>query len=792
MAIKPIISSSYSLLDYLPDYNVFDVYLAYVKTKGYVLINYAGSRYWFKSFESTLTPDRFYLNYDKTEVYLEIIDTIRTYLEPYKAYLNNDKSKVVYPYEIEEKIEDITLDLLDKLAEDLKDRYKSDSFVGVGDFKEKQMKEFILTPVKTFNDFLNYDNNKYVVDSAEAYNIQQELEAKAEDLAGFFNSKLPYYKVKYTNTGEEIRKPIFKPNDLYKLCIKTVEETVPSHIFNLKTKGSKYDKTEGALELASVFNIKKTLKNENEVVYYYNEENKYYEETTEKGLKNLIFKTYGFNLAESDLKALYVNIPFEDKLYNNLLVFNNCLFDTNTLNKLQGIYNRRNYLTVNKIGFKTNGSSTIHLLDYDSGALALEVEDILTIKEPEEAETLTEKTLREILIPKTNPEDISLYQDFLERTGAKILGRNLFKTITFYFTSYSNSGKTILNLFNDLLFNEKNISIIASTFEDKSFFKNFEGALAINIDEIDKDSFKTLKPELKRISSSYSKTDIRNMYSESKYTIENYPEITIYSNVKLDLDPISDYALFERIDFLKLPNRFVSSKELNKFNNAYLKNDKLVDMLKEDTVGLNWLITASIKCFKDMIKRNDRYTLKQTVEESIDIYLDSNYIVKFLTIYTEEAPELTVNNYVHVKEIKEEFLKYITVKGINLKEAELNNLSKDIGLELSKLYDFKQGAGKERDSIGTKYKIKLKSLEEVAIEFKQVYNINEEISDSDLNSLNYLTSDSRLIYRKIQAGVNTINQLNKAYPEYNVLEIVKELEEVNLIYNTFTTKLTED
>lgn len=791
MAIKPIISSSYSLLDYLPNYNKFDVYLAYVKTKGYVLINYAGSRYWFKSFETNLTPDRFYLNYDKTEVYLEMLDTIRTYLAPYKAYLNNDKTKTVYPYEIEEKIEDITLDLLDTLAEEVKDKYLSDSFVGVGDFKNKQMKEFILNPVKVFNDFLNYGNDKYVVDGTSAYEMKQELEAKAEDLAEFFNSKLPYYKVKYTATGEEIREPIFKPNDFYKLCIDTANKTVPSHIFNLKTKGSKYDKTEGALELASVFNIKKTLKEENEVVYYYNEENKYYEETTEKGLKNLIFKTYGFNLAESDLKALYSNIPFEDKLYNNLLVFNNCLFDVNTLNKMEGIYNRREYLTVNKIGFKANGSSNIKLLDYDSGALALEVEDILTVKEPEEADSLTEKTLREILIPKANPEDLSLYQDFLERTGAKILGRNLYKTITFYFTSYSNSGKTILNLFNDLLFNEKNISIIASTFEDKSFFKNFEGALAINIDEIDKDSFKTLKPELKRISSSYSKTDIRNMYSESKYTIENYPEITIYSNVKLDLDPISDYALFERIDFLKLPNRFVSDKELNKFNNAYLKNDKLVDMLKEDTVGLNWLITASIKCFKDMVEKNKRYALKQTVEESIDIYLDSNYIVKFLTIYTEEAPELTVNNYVHVKEIKEEFLKYIAVKGINLKEAELNNLSKDIGLELSKLYDFKQGAGKERDSIGTKYRIKLKSLEDVAIEFKHIYMINEEVSDSTLNSLNYLTSDSRLIYNKIQAGVNTINLLNKAYPEYNVLEIVKELEEANLIYNTFTTNLTD-
>lgn len=791
MTIKPIISEKISLIDYLPNYNCFDVYLAYVKTRGYILINYSGSRYWFKSFECKTLPSRFYLDYNKESIYKEMINTIKDYLKPYETYMKNEENK--FPYEIEEKIDEVSLDVFDSLAEDVKDKFLSDSFIGLSDFNNRQMKDFILKPIRTFNNYINYEKNNYSVSIKEANEIKLELEQKVYDLVEYFNSSLKYYTSELLPDGNSINKPVIKnEKKFYDIFIKSVNDVYPSHILNLKVGNFKLSKTEGALELASVFNIKKTLKDDHETVYYYNESNEYYEEITAKGLKNLIYKVYGFNLTEPDLNSIYKSIPFEDRLYNNILVFNNCLFNTDTLTKVEGIYNRRDYLTVNKIGFKENNK--INLLDFDNYKEPLEVKDILAIKEHDESSTLTERTLREILIPKSNKEDISLFKDYLQRTGAKILGRNIFKGITFYFTEYSNSGKTVLNYLNELLFNKKNISINANTFEDKSFFKNFEGALAINIDEIDENSFNDLKPELKRISSQYAKMDIRNMYAESRYTIEEFPEITIYSNVKLKLDPVEDYAMFERIDFLNLPNRFVSEKEIDEFNNAYLKNDNLFDDLKNDKKGLNWLITASIKCFKEMIENNERYYCKQTTAQSVDVYLEGNHITKFLMLYTEEA-DLIKNDFVHVKTIQESFKQYMKMEGIELTKSEEKNLPRNIGKEICKLYHISNDDKnkKDRDSIGIKYSIKLKDIGEVHnTEFKQAYEINEEnISDLELNQLKYLKQDDRLIYEEIKKGTNTINLLMKEYPDIDVYNIVKYLDEKNLIINTGTANITE-
>lgn len=793
--IKPIISESYSLLDYLPNYNVFDIYLAYVKTRGYILINYTGSNYWFKSYEINKNPEDLYLNYgnlnaEDEKILNKIFDGIKEYLKPYEYYLKKELKKV--PHEIKEEIDSIALDIWDKLIEDVYIKNDSDSFVKVGNYKDIQMKHFILNPLETFNTFLDIEGNGYTVSDDEAFNIKLEFDEKIENLVEWFNSKQAYYIPRTLNNGAIQKDSIFKPNDFYESVISMINNVYPSHIFNLKTGGKKLDKTEGALELIQLFNIKRTLKNENESVYYYNEKNNYYEEITEKGLKNLIYKEYGFNLVESDIKAIFKSIPSEDKLYKNILAFNNCLFDTNTLEKVTGIYNRRDYLTLNRIGYKEKNSNKINLLDFDEYEKPLEVEDILTVKELSEAATLTERTLREILIPKTNPNDLSLYQDYLERTGAKILGRNLFKDITFYDTEYSNAGKTILLYLLDLLYNDKNISIDASTLEDNFSFKSYDNALAINIDEIDKDSFEKVKPTLKRISSQYSKQQFRNMREESQYIIEEFSEITICSNIKLNLDPVDDYALFERIDFLRLPNRFVSEHEVKKYDNAYIKNDNLFNELRKDRRGLNWLITASIKCFKDMMKNKRRYSCKQTAEQSIDIYTDGNMILKFLVVYTKKDSDLAISDYVHVKDIKEQFLRYLELKGLSLTQHELNNLSQSIGYELAKLYDLSKGNGKENDSKGVKYSIELKNLEDVAIEFRQIYEINEDLSNQDLNNLSYLSSDEKEIYNAIKLdGKNTINLLKEIYISYDVYSCIKTLEEKSLIVNTGKTNLDE-
>ena len=786
LKIKPIISESYSLTDYLANYNVFDIYLAYVKTRGYILINSTGFNYWFKSYELDVTPEELNNNGDNNlkgkdkENYDKLLNEIANYLKPYEKE---------FPHQAKDQAENIFYDLILDLA--IKE--ESDSYIKISDYNNKQMKQFIINPLETFNKYIEANEENFQLSQEEAYETKIKLDEKIKDLTKWFISKQACYVPRTLNDGSILKEPIFKPKDLYEAVINIADNIFPSNIFNLKTGGKKLDKTQAVFELASLFNIKKTLKDNNEAVYYYNESNNYYEEITEKGLKNLIYKAYGFNLIESDIKAIYKSIPFEDKLYKNILVFNNCLFDADTLEKLEGIYNRRDYLTLNRIGYKEKGNNKINLLDFDNAEEPLEVDDILTVKEnPEDAETLVEKTLRQILIPKNNPKDLSLFQDYLERTGAKIFGRNLFKELTFYETLYSNAGKTIILYLHDLLYNDKNISIDASTLEDNFSFKSYDNALAINIDEIDKDSFEKVKPILKRITSQYSKQQFRNMREETQYIIEEFAEITICSNIKLEIDPNEDYALFERIDFLKLPNRFVNEKDVAKFPNAYAKNDKLFEQLKADKKGLNWLITASIKCLKNMLDNNKRFCCKQTAEESIDIYLDGDIIKKFLVIFTKKDLDLHKKDYVHAKDIKAELLKYTDIKGISFSQHEYNNLSQSIGYKLANLYNFTKGNGRETDSKGTKYAIKLKSVEEVAIEFKQVYMITEEITDKELTLLERLSSDEKTVYDAIQNGkYNTINLLKEKYVDLDVIEIVKDLVEANLIHNTFSTNLNE-
>ena len=113
---------------------------------------------------------------------------------------------------------------------------------------------------------------------------------------------------------------------------------------------------------------------------------------------------------------------------------------------------------------------------------------------------------------------------------------------------------------------------------------------------------------------------------------------------------------------------------------------------------------------------------------------------------------------------------------------ELLNLTPDTLSEL--LFDdipFLPNAKKEHDAFA-------KALKDNGVEVVYLEDLMAETLDIGGPDVRHEFID-RFLH---EAGVNTINQLNKAYPEYNVLEIVKELEEANLIYNTFTTKLTED
>lgn len=69
-------------------------------------------------------------------------------------------------------------------------------------------------------------------------------------------------------------------------------------------------------------------------------------------------------------------------------------------------------------------------------------------------------------------------------------------------------------------------------------------------------------------------------------------------------------------------------------------------------------------------------------------------------------------------------------------------------------------------------------------ENKQIYIINEDLTENEVNYIGWLDSDLKLIYDNIKAGVNTVNKLASKYNNMNVRECLNNLCNCNLIKKT--------
>ena len=790
---RPLISKSYNLKEYLPEFTTYEyeVYLSYIyQLNSYMLITSKDGAVFFKPIKIKCYPNKFYTDYDKQKHYEDLVTAIKLILKPYEKELK--ESKQYEKHEIKDKVEYLVLDIIETLAEHLSDLYDNNHYTKIGNYPDEIIKEYILNPVDTYNFYLNEDKDKVKNRVDKAVNdIKEDIETiiiKYNENKHFMD-----FRDKQTLNG------MFR---------NLVNQTTSDPFLNLHlgNRPVKYYQARAGEDIVKEFGLKRHLKNnDNDQIYFYDPDLKYFDEITTQQLKNKLYKSLGFNLTETDINTVTKAVPTENNLYTNLLVFRNMYFDTETLREFKpfpevSTYNRKDYLTTFNIGTLNEKNNTINLLDYNK---ELKLEEVLTVKELPEINpeipvteykkrfgmTLTEIVLRQVLIPKDNPDDIRLYRDYLERLGSNIFGANLYKVITFYYGDGDN-GKSILNLFNNLIFNKLNYEIkpeaLAETFSLESFYNR----LVITIDEVTRNSFDDLKDYLKQMSSKYSKMEKRQIYSKKTFTIYKFPNITIYSNELLDLNPTTDGALFSRIDYLKLPNRFLTTEEVNQYNNCYPVVDNLEELLSKDTEGLSWLITAGILCFKDMKEKNKRYTLKQTREETIDIFLNIDYLSKFLMLYTEYLDDLPRELYTSNEDITNSYIKYMSRLH---KKVDTEGLAKETGIKLRQKYpELKQKENKYKQTGTGKvmYKLKLKEPEDITREFNIGYQINEFVTDNQLNTLN-TNSKLRTVYNQIQKGNCTIAILEDELPpeKYDCLELVQQLESLNLIFKTDQTIL---
>ena len=775
--IKLNLSDAYDLIQLGANYNKSNLYLGYVKTKGYVLIQETNNSAFFHCIKSSKEPFSLNVNWQFDTAEIKEINEI---LNKILKFVPNDK------------LMDTKTDVIGDLLESLTDKAESYNYIKPKDISNPKIKEFALNPVEQFNYYVTIDDKaltpgEYKSQKAETKNA---LETYLSDAVALFNDKKAIYGE--TNPNGAIA-PIIDETEFIKLFNSIICDAFGNPIVNLMYGNgkSKLNTIEAIDYITEELNIKGVYRNGKETIYYFNEDLNYFEPLTVEMLKNLIIKNLGVKLLKGDYNTIYNSIETNNKEYDNLLVFKNILFDMDTMTELNFPicnYNRADYLAPALIGYEDKNND-IQLLDYDAD---FDYMTLYAIDPNPNDITFVEKTLRQILIPKDNPTDLSMFHDYLQRVGSCILGKNKYKVITLYFAP-GNNGKGILKLLMELIFNNGAFSLTPQTFDDDFNLPGFTNRKVLLLDEIDKKDFNDCKPTLKIISSPEARIEQRGMHKQEYLRLHNFPNLFIFSNVLINLE-LDELALFSRFDFLELPNTFVSEKELNKTPNSYPIDRDTEAKIKADTIGLSWLITASIQAFRNMQNSNSEFILRQTTEQTMDILLDTDYLTKFIRLYTYDDASLIPMEFTTVEEIYQQYLQYMELNGNIIADNEIT-LKRRIGTAIKKVYNI---PGKlsdsemyyKQDNRIASYRVKLKSFDEVDKEFKRIYIINDDITDADLLPLDY-SKELKIVYGKIQNGVNTINLLNKDLPNQDNYKIVRELLNLNLIIMTTELNLTD-
>lgn len=285
--------------------------------------------------------------------------------------------------------------------------------------------------------------------------------------------------------------------------------------------------------------------------------------------------------------------------------------------------------------------------------------------------TLIEKTLREIFIPKNNPENTDFYLNHLYFLGKSLLIGNPLKAIIVYYNDIGNNGKTAIGIINDILFGNFTIKPRVREIQDDTFFQaRADNTHTIIIDEIDKGSLNGCWDTIKNITGG-SGNDDRQMYSTTRGKGKGKGTLMILTNYKPDI-PLTDRALLYRALLYELPNEFVEYEEGKELgDNQYWQNDKIFTQLKNDEAGKEWLCNVIIKAVQE------HEYVRQTRDESKSILLEDNLLCKWLSEHTKISSTKTTYNHQLLEEIEN--------SDINV-DMSHDKLRSEIGYSLNKVY----------------------------------------------------------------------------------------------------------
>lgn len=400
--------------------------------------------------------------------------------------------------------------------------------------------------------------------------------------------------------------------------------------------------------------------------YYFNQKFGYYEEVDYLLYGYLVKQKYRVNLPAKSCDTSLTSIIGIEEDNINLWEFADKMY-------LEAI-SPKNYRVVKKDNPQLTSRKFIHnkqLLNYrpdvelNNGANA----------------TLMEKTLRELFIPRQEPENDKAFKDILYLIGEAFIINNVSKNLVTLYNPQGNNGKTLFAFILECLFGKKYEGIEPKDFKDPFFKTLIDDKNVILIDEILPESLMNHYHQLKNITKGGSNSEgLRKMYKDEYQDSKGNGVFFILCNELLDIN-LDDTALLHRFLVYDLPNLFIENVDESK--NEYEINPSIFDEIKEDREGLEWLVNISIKMYLN-------YNFeRQTVDEVKNKFIQENVIRRFIveeTVLYNKPKELSDSAYMEKALSTLEIRDILIGRYSYLENWDLQRLLSRIGKEVTRHY----------------------------------------------------------------------------------------------------------
>ena len=461
--------------------------------------------------------------------------------------------------------------------------------------------------------------------------------------------------VKRINTDYGLDKKIIE--DAFEVCEERLllrpEPSKQSKDF-IETLIDKPDDKKALIRLGKSMQEKYNIIRTDDGKYYYEVDNTFMPLTVGK-YYILVNETFGLDSFERLMKDSLTSIRGEQETISNLWEFRD------------NIYYDADNKTVEEMDMQfTNRKFTY-----------FEIDDLIPynpdIKLMNDEPTLMEKTLREILIPKNNPEDTTRYYDFLYFLGISLKIGNPLKVIIIYYNEDGNNGKTVLGRINDIIFEEHSFKPRPKDIGDNFFNARADDSNTIIFDEIIPTSFDGKWDELKNYTGSAGGDD-RHMHSDKRGKGKGKGTMFILTN-SLPNMPLNDKALITRAMIYSLPNIFIDAEEYGE--NEYPLNYNIFTELEEDYNGQEWLCNAIVKVAQSYKWERQPYL------ESMQLLVASNKLTEWIVEHLTIAVGGSISN----REIRESLeMDNINIEGSDNEKAQLigYTLQRVFGQELER------------------------------------------------------------------------------------------------------------